>query len=167
MRLFVLFLALNACAEATPTTAPPAATPAPTATTPPPALEATPPASTIPTPPPTAAACALVGGWTGTYPAGPQPWAGKTFTGNFGADGVLTAESAMGKKVTHFAFDAGTGVVTLTNSENTGPGSCTPDQTGHYAVTFGGDCNTFSAALKDDPCEGRKKGFEGVTFKRT
>ena len=72
----------------------------------------------------------------------------------------------MGKKVTSYKFDASTGVLTYSNSQDTGPGSCKASDVGHYAITFGAGCSTFTGTQIDDQCVGRSKGMVGVNFKR-
>ena len=114
---------------------------------------------------PTPTTCTLVGTWTGTFPAGPQPWAGHSYTAKYGADGLLSAESPMGHKVTSYSFDP-SGVLTYSNSQDTGRGACTPSDIGHYALTFSADCASFTATIQDEQCVGRRKGMDGVAFKR-
>jgi hypothetical protein len=140
----------------------PAAPEAPVASAP-----AAAPTPETPPPPPTPAppaACSLVGSWTATLPAGPQPWNGKTYPGEFKADGTFDAETPMGHRSAAWAFDGS--VLTIDHGTGEGRGVCKPADVGHYTLALAPDCNSFTGTLVDDACDGRKNGMNGVMFAR-
>lgn len=137
--------------EPVPAAAPVAPAPAPTA----PAIA---PAA------PAAAACSVVGKWTGTLPAGPQPWNGKPISGEFKSDGIMDATTPMGTRSVSYAVEGST--LTFTHATAKGPGACGFDDVGHYTAAFGADCNTVEFTKVDDACAGRSNGLIGFTLTR-
>lgn len=153
--LTFLFLACGQPAAGEPPPAPPVAAPV--------AAPVAPPPVAAPEAPP-AAACSVVGTWSGTFPAGPQPWNGKPISGTFGADGKFEAMTPMGTRAV--SYSEADGMLTLTNSTTTGPGACKPEDTGTYKIAYGADCATVAFTLVSDSCAGRTKGMDGVTYSR-
>ena len=110
--------------------------------------------------------CNVVGNWSARYPAGPEPWQGKRYTAEFTRDGWFKATGAFNLTVTGYAFAPDDSVLTLTNSQDTGPAGCPSTSVGHFALTFNHECTSFTAAVQDEQCDNRRTSFDRVVFKR-
>lgn len=112
-----------------------------------------------------AAACSIVGDWSGTYPPGPYPFSGKPIAMSFRADGSGETKSARGDSPFVWHMD-GAALSFHGTSSGTTPYSCKKEDEGKYSLTFSAGCATVTFGLIADSCGGRSKTANGVSLTR-
>lgn len=126
------------------------------------------PAPVEPTPrvePPVGKQCNIDGKWTGTLPAGAQPWSGKPVTADFKSDGIFDATGPFGNRSATWEFTTEK-VLVVSKSVTTGAVACNADQVGRYQGTFGDGCQTITFSKMVEQCAGRENGLADYTLTR-
>lgn len=169
-RLAVAVLTLTfaaACSNKEDTPAVPSATAAASHAPPAPTAAATPPPSASASAAPAkAAACTLLGAWTGNYPPGPFPFSGTPLDFTLNADGTGLTHSARADQDLAWKTEGSTFSLHGIKAQKGGRFSCAQDQIGQYSWSFSADCNTLTFKLAKDPCKGRTLTMDGLVVKR-